>query len=164
MLLNSASGVVGIECGCKGPNYAVASACAAASHAIGEAMGMIQEGRADVMVAGGSEAPLTPLCYAGFISMKAMNTDFNDNPTAASRPFDKDRGGFIMGEGAGVLVLERLTHAQQRGARIYAELVGYGASCDAYHITTPPRGGWTSTSHPDVSPTEWDGGLTGKLH
>jgi 3-oxoacyl-[acyl-carrier-protein] synthase II len=104
-------------------------------------MGMIVDGHADVMVAGGAEATITPLVFAGFCAMKAMNTEFNDNPEAASRPFDKDRGGFIMGEGAGVVVLESLAHAKQRGAKIYCELVGYGASSDAYHITTPaPEG------------------------
>lgn len=141
LLGNTASGVIGIECGCKGPNYGVTSACASGSHAIGEAMGMIVDGHADAMLAGGTEATITPLCFAGFCAMKAMNTDFNDNPTAASRPFDKDRSGFIMGEGAGVVLLESLASAKQRGAKIYCELVGYGATCDAHHITTPaPEG------------------------
>ena len=141
LLGNTASGVIGIECGCKGPNYGIVSACASGSHAIGEAMGMIVDGHADVMVAGGTEATITPLCFAGFCAMKAMNTNYNDNPTAGSRPFDKDRGGFIMGEGAGVVVLESLASAKKRGAKIYCELVGYGATCDAYHITTPaPEG------------------------
>ena len=104
-------------------------------------MGMIVDGHADVMIAGGTEATITPLCFAGFSAMKAMNTNYNDNPTAGSRPFDKDRGGFVMGEGAGVVILERLSHAKQRGAKIYAEMVGYGATCDAHHITTPaPEG------------------------
>lgn len=141
LLGNTASGVIGIECGCQGPNYGVVSACASGSHAIGEAMGMIKDGHADIMVAGGTEATITPLCFAGFCSMKAMNTDFNDNPQGGSRPFDANRGGFIMGEGAGVVVIESLASAKKRGVPIYAELVGYGATCDAYHITTPaPEG------------------------
>ncbi|GFH61272.1 hypothetical protein CTEN210_17748 [Chaetoceros tenuissimus] len=141
LLGNTASGVIGIECGCKGPNYGVTSACASGSHAIGEAMGMIADGHVDMMLAGGTEATITPLIYAGFSSMKAMNTNFNDNPTAGSRPFDAGRGGFIMGEGAGVVLLESLASAKKRGAKIYCELVGYGATCDAHHITTPaPEG------------------------
>lgn len=133
--------MIGIECGCRGPNYGVTSACASASHAIGEAFGMIQDGAADQMVAGGTEAAITPLSYAGFSSMKAMNTNYNDNPKAGSRPFDADRGGFVMGEGAGVVVLESLDSALARGAPIYCEMVGYGATCDAHHITTPaPEG------------------------
>lgn len=138
---NTASGVIGIECGCKGPNYGIVSACASGSHAIGEAMGMIIDGHADIMVAGGTEATITPLCFAGFCAMKAMNINYNDNPAAASRPFDAGRGGFIMGEGAGVIVLESLASAKARGAAIYCELVGYGATCDAHHITTPAPGG-----------------------
>mmetsp|Transcript_23371 Transcript_23371/g.32744 ORF Transcript_23371/g.32744 Transcript_23371/m.32744 type:complete len:463 (+) Transcript_23371:96-1484(+) len=141
LLGNTASGVIGIECGCKGPNYGIVSACASGSHAIGEAMGMIVDGHADQMIAGGTEATITPLCFAGFCAMKAMNTNFNDNPKAGSRPFDADRGGFIMGEGAGVVVIESLESAKKRGAKIYCELVGYGATCDAHHITTPaPEG------------------------
>jgi len=141
LLGNTASGVIGIETGCQGPNYGVTSACASGSHAIGEALGMIKEGKVDRMLAGGTEATMTPLCFAGFCAMKAMNTKFNDNPKAGSRPFDADRGGFIMGEGAGVILLENLESAKKRGAKIYAEMVGYGATCDAYHITTPaPEG------------------------
>lgn len=141
LLGNTASGVIGIECGCKGPNYGVTSACASASHAIGEAFGMIADGFADQMIAGGTEATITPLSYAGFSSMKAMNTNYNDNPKAGSRPFDADRGGFVMGEGAGVVVLESLDSALARGAPIYCEMIGYGATCDAHHITTPaPEG------------------------
>lgn len=141
LLGNTASGVIGIECGCRGPNYGVTSACASGSHAIGEAMGMIIDGHAHAMLAGGAEATITPLCFAGFCAMKAMNTNYNDNPTAASRPFDNDRGGFVMGEGAGVVLLESLESAKKRGAKIYCELVGYGATCDAHHITTPaPEG------------------------
>lgn len=129
LLGNTASGVIAIECGCRGPNYGIVSACASGSHAIGEAMGMIRDGHADIMVAGGTEATITPLCFAGFCAMKAMNTNHNDSPSAGSRPFDADRGGFVMGEGAGVVVLESLASAQQRGARIYCEIVGYGATC-----------------------------------
>jgi 3-oxoacyl-[acyl-carrier-protein] synthase II len=141
LLGNTASGVIGIECGCRGPNYGVTSACASGSHAIGEALGMIQDGHVDRMLAGGTEATITPLCFAGFCAMKAMNTNFNDEPQKGSRPFDANRGGFIMGEGAGVIVLEELETAKKRGATIYAEMVGYGATCDAYHITTPaPEG------------------------
>lgn len=141
LLGNTASGVIGIEIGCRGPNYGVTSACASGSHAIGEAMGMIQDGLVDQMLAGGTEATITPLCFAGFCAMKAMNSNFNDNPKAGSRPFDAGRGGFIMGEGAGVILIESLESAQKRGAKIYAELVGYGATCDAHHITTPaPEG------------------------
>lgn len=141
LLGNTASGVIGIECGCRGPNYGVTSACASGSHAIGEALGMIQDGHVDRMLAGGTEATITPLCFAGFCAMKAMNTKFNDEPQKGSRPFDAGRGGFIMGEGAGVIVLEELEAAKKRGAKIYAEMVGYGATCDAHHITTPaPEG------------------------
>lgn len=141
LLGNTASGVIGIETGAKGPNYGITSACASGSHAIGEAMGMIADGHADQMLAGGTEATITPLCFAGFCAMKAMNTKFNDDPTKGSRPFDADRGGFVMGEGAGVILLESLESAQKRGAKIYCELVGYGATCDAHHITTPAPGG-----------------------
>jgi len=141
LLGNTASGVIGIECGCRGPNYGVTSACASGSHAIGEAMGMIVDGHADQMLAGGTEATITPLIFAGFCAMKAMATEFNEDPTNGSRPFDADRGGFVMGEGAGVVLLESLESAKKRGAKIYCELVGYGATCDAHHITTPaPEG------------------------
>lgn len=138
---NTASGVVGIETGARGPNYGVTSACASASHAIGEAMGMIADGHATAMIAGGTEATITPLCFAGFCAMKAMNTNFNDDPTKGSRPFDANRGGFVMGEAAGVVLIESLENAKKRGATIYCELTGYGATCDAHHITTPaPEG------------------------
>merc|ERR1711966_388207 len=141
LLGNTASGVIGIELGARGPNFGVTSACAVGSHAIGEAMHAIQRGDADVMLAGGSEAAITPLSFAGFCSMKAMCTEYNDNPTEGSRPFDAGRCGFVMGEGAGVLLLETLEHAEKRGAKIYGELAGYGATCDAHHITTPAPGG-----------------------
>ena len=141
MIANMASGVVAIELGAKGPNFGIVSACASGTHAIGEALKMLRLGEADIMLAGGSEACVTELGFAGFCSMKAMSTHFNDNPTASSRPFEKDRDGFVMGEGSGVLVLETLEHAQKRGANIYCELVGYGATCDSYHITSPePEG------------------------
>eukprot|EP00633_Aureoumbra_lagunensis_P006073 CAMPEP_0197319146 /NCGR_PEP_ID=MMETSP0891-20130614/53606_1 /TAXON_ID=44058 ORGANISM="Aureoumbra lagunensis, Strain CCMP1510" /NCGR_SAMPLE_ID=MMETSP0891 /ASSEMBLY_ACC=CAM_ASM_000534 /LENGTH=345 /DNA_ID=CAMNT_0042809923 /DNA_START=135 /DNA_END=1172 /DNA_ORIENTATION=+ len=137
MLANTASGVVGIELDMRALNYGIVSACASGTHAIGEALASMRNGKADVILAGGAEAAITPLMYAGFGAMKAMNTACNDNPDEASRPFDAKRSGFVMGEGAGVLVLETLEHAKKRGARIYAELSGYGATCDAHHITTP---------------------------
>ena len=140
LISNMCSGLVAIELGARGPNFSVASACATATHAIGESMRMIRHGEADVMVCGGTETTITPLAYAGFCSMKAMSTN-NDNPQKASRPFDLNRDGFIMGEGAGILVLESLEHAVARGAHIYCELAGYAATCDAYHITSPdPEG------------------------
>ena len=135
LIANIASGVVAIEFQAKSVNFGVVSACASGSHALGEALRHIRDGHADIMLSGGSEACITRLSYAGFCNMKAMSTDFNDTPEKASRPFDKLRDGFVMGEGAGVLVIESLEHAQARGARIYCELVGYGATCDAYHIT-----------------------------
>jgi len=132
---------VGMETGAKGPNFGVQTACATATHAFGEALRLMRNGDADVMIAGGAEAPLTPLSFAGFCNLMAMQTGYNDNPTEASRPFDLNRGGFVMAEGAGVLVLETLSHAVKRGAKVYCELAGYGASCDAYHITSPdPEG------------------------
>jgi 3-oxoacyl-[acyl-carrier-protein] synthase II len=141
ILGNTAAGIIGMELGTKGPNFGVQTACATATHAFGEALRLMRNGDADIMLAGGSEAALTPLSFAGFQNLMAMNTNYNDNPTEASRPFDIDRGGFVMSEGAGVLVLETLSHAVKRGARVYCELAGYGASCDAYHITSPhPEG------------------------
>lgn len=135
LIANIASGVVAIEFQAKSVNFGVVSACASGSHALGEAMRHIRDGHADIMLSGGSEACITRLSYAGFCNMKAMSTDFNDTPEKASRPFDRLRDGFVMGEGAGVLVIESLEHAQARGASIYCELAGYGATCDAYHIT-----------------------------
>jgi len=141
LIANIASGVVAIEVGARGPNYGIVSACSTATHTIGESFRILRDGEADVMIAGGSEAAITELGYAGFCSMKAMSTSYNDTPTRASRPFDKGRDGFVMGEGAGVLILETLEHAQARGAQIYCEVSGYAATCDAYHITSPdPEG------------------------
>ncbi|MBS6507750.1 MAG: beta-ketoacyl-ACP synthase II [Paraclostridium bifermentans] len=140
MISNMAAGQVSIALGAKGPNTNVSTACASGSHAIGDAFKAIQRGDADIMVAGGSEAGVTPLSFAGFCNMKAMSTR-NDDPKTASRPFDKDRDGFVMGEGSGILILEDLDHAIKRGAKIYAEIVGYGATADAYHMTTPAENG-----------------------
>ena len=163
LLGNTASGVVAIEVDARGPNFGVVSACASGTHAIGEAQLAIQRGDADVVVCGGAEASMTPLMYGGFCAMKAMCAAFNDDPQRASRPFDARRAGFVMGEGAGVVVLERAGHALKRGARIYAELAGYGATCDAHHITTPAPGGaglarclGVALGHADVAPAQVD--------
>jgi 3-oxoacyl-[acyl-carrier-protein] synthase II len=137
---NMCAGLVAIEFGARGPNFGVVSACATGTHALGEAAHAIRRGDADVMIAGGSEAAITPFAYASFCAMKAMSTR-NDEPEKASRPFDRNRDGFIMGEGSGVVVLESIEHAQARGARIYCELAGYAATCDAYHITQPDPDG-----------------------
>jgi 3-oxoacyl-[acyl-carrier-protein] synthase II len=139
-IINLASGQVAIRVGAKGPNSCAVTACATGNHCIGDAYRLIQRSDADVMIAGGAEAAITPLGVAGFASAKALSFR-NDNPTKASRPFDKDRDGFVLGEGAGVVVLEELEHARARGARIYAEVIGYAMNSDAYHITAPPEEG-----------------------
>jgi 3-oxoacyl-[acyl-carrier-protein] synthase II len=140
MIINMAPGLVTIKYGCKGPNWSPVSACSTSAHAIGEAVKSIRIGETDAMIAGGAEAAITPLGIGGFAAMKALSTR-NDDPAHASRPFDKDRDGFVEGEGAGIVVLEELEHAKKRGARIYAEMRGYGANADAHHITSPaPEG------------------------
>lgn len=140
MISNMAAGLTAIHTGAKGPNSCTVTACAAGSHAIGDAFRLVQGGYADAMICGGAEAAVTPLSFAGFCSAKALSTR-NEDPDSASRPFDRDRDGFVMGEGAGILLLEELEHALARGARIYAEIVGYGMTCDAYHMTSPVPGG-----------------------
>lgn len=140
MIVNIGAGNMAIEFGAKGPNTTVVTACASGTNAIGDAFHIIKRGDADMMFTGGAEASITPLGMAGFCSLKALSTR-NDDPKTASRPFDKDRDGFVMGEGAGILMLEELEHALARGAKIYGEIAGFGMSCDAYHITSPTPGG-----------------------
>ena len=136
LISNMASGIVSMEWGLQGPNYSPVSACATSAHSVGEAWRLIREGEADLFAAGGREAAIVPLGIGGFAAMKALSTR-NDEPAKASRPWDKDRDGFVMGEGAGIVILEELEHAKKRGARIYAEIVGYGMTADAYHMSAP---------------------------
>jgi len=140
-VINMASCIISIHFGFKGPCSAVVTACATGAHAIGDGFKIIQRGDADIMIAGGTEAVITPLAVGGFCVMRALSTSFNDEPKKASRPFDKKRDGFVMGEGCGIVILEELEHAKKRGARIYAEIVGYGMSSDAFHITMPDSDG-----------------------
>jgi 3-oxoacyl-[acyl-carrier-protein] synthase II len=140
MIIDMCAGLISMRFNFKGPNYATVSACASGAHAISDAFKIIQRGEAEVMMAGGSEAAITPVSFAGFCSARALSTR-NNEPQKASRPFDKQRDGFVMGEGAGILILESLEHAQRRGAKINAEIVGAGSTADAYHITAPAPGG-----------------------
>ena len=157
MISNMAAGLTAIHTGAKGPNSCTVTACAAGSHAIGDAFRIIQSGYATAMLCGGAEAAVTPLSFAGFCSAKAVSTR-NDDPLHASRPFDRDRDGFVMGEGSGILFLEELEHALARGAKIYAEIVGYGMTCDAYHMTSPVPGGQGATKAMELALA--DGGLS----
>jgi 3-oxoacyl-[acyl-carrier-protein] synthase II len=140
MIGNMVPGMISIHFGAKGPNSSLATACAAGAHAVGDSVRLIQDGTVDAMITGGSEAVISPTCIAGFGSMKALSTR-NDEPQKASRPFDRDRDGFVVGEGSGILIIESLDHALERGASIYAEITGFGMSGDGYHMTSPPPDG-----------------------
>lgn len=157
MIANMAAGLTAIHTGAKGPNSCTVTACAAGSHAIGDAFRLVQRGYAKAMICGGSEAAITPLSLAGFASARALSTR-NDDPAHACRPFDRDRDGFVMGEGSGILILEELEQALERGAKIYAEIVGYGMTCDAYHITSPVPDGYGATRAMELALK--DGNLT----
>ncbi len=161
-IINLASGQIAIRFGARGPNSCAVTACATGTHCIGDAFRLIQRGEADAMIAGGAEAAITPLSVAGFSSARTLSTR-NDDPKAASRPFDRDRDGFVLGEGSGVVILEEWTRAERRGAKIYAEIIGYGMTADAYHITSPAEGGEGAVrcmkialQDADVSPQEVD--------
>jgi 3-oxoacyl-[acyl-carrier-protein] synthase II len=140
MIGNMAAGMISIQFGARGPNSSLATACAAGAHAVGQSFTIVQSGRADAMITGGTEAVIAPSCIAGFNAMKALSTR-NDDPQGASRPFERDRDGFVVGEGSGILILEELEHARERGARIFAEMIGFGMSGDGYHMTSPPPDG-----------------------
>jgi 3-oxoacyl-[acyl-carrier-protein] synthase II len=139
--LNSASGIIAIAHGAKGPNLTISTACSSSAHAIGQALGCIRNGQADVVITAGADASITPLAFAGFCSLRALSTSFNEAPERASRPFDRNRDGFVMGEGAGALILESLPHALRRKARIYAEVAGYAATSEAHHMVIPREDG-----------------------
>ncbi|QIZ69224.1 beta-ketoacyl-ACP synthase II [Oxynema aestuarii] len=156
MIANMAAGLTAIHTGAKGPNSCPVTACAAGSNAVGDAFRLVQSGYAKLAICGGTEAAITPLSVAGFASARALSTR-NDDPTRACRPFDRDRDGFVMGEGTGILLLEELEHALDRGAKIYAEIVGYGMTCDAYHITSPVPGGTGATRAMELAMA--DGGI-----
>lgn len=159
MIVNMASGQIAMALGARGINETIVTACASGTNAIGEAFKAIERGDADVMITGGCEASITPMALGGFCAIKALSTN-NENPKSASRPFDKNRDGFVMGEGSGILVLEELEHARARNAKIYAEIVGYGASCDAYHMTAPdPEGNGAALA---IQRALEDGGITPK--
>lgn len=160
MIANMAAGLTAIHTGAKGPNSCTVTACAAGSNAIGDAFRLVERGYAQAMICGGTEAAVTPLCVAGFAAAKALSRR-NDDPAHACRPFDRDRDGFIVGEGAGILILEELEHAKSRGAKIYAEIVGYGSTCDAYHMTSPVPGGEGATRA--ISLALKDAGITPEL-
>jgi 3-oxoacyl-[acyl-carrier-protein] synthase II len=161
--LNSASGIVALAQGAKGPNLTISTACSSSAHAIGQALSCIRSGQADVVIAVGADASITPLVFAGFCSLRVLSTGFNDRPEQASRPFDRSRDGFVMGEGAGALILESLAHAKKRRARIYAEVAGYAATSEAYHMVIPREDGEEvaatirlALKDADVSPAQVD--------